>query len=430
MKIRNVKGFPEFLPKDKILENEWLGKIRGTFESHGFLPIETPAVESIDLLASKGEIDKEIFVVSRYQADGEEKKEFALHYDLTMPLSRYVSQYYGQISMPFKRYQMQKVWRGERPQEGRYREFYQCDIDIICEGKMPGFFVREVTSTVAQTLGSLLPIPFTLNLSNRKILEGYLKGIGVGDFIPVVRTLDKIDKIGKENVQKHLVDELGIESSIASRCTALAEIQADGLGFIEPLKSLGVTHETLDDGIAELTGLVEGLTLDGIKNCSVNLSIARGFDYYTGNVVEVTLDQFPKFGTIASGGQYDDLCGKRINKQLPGFGMSIGLSRLFTKMLKENVVNSNNSAVAKVLVIVPSEGQMEEAVSAARGLRNNGVQAEVYGVAAKLKKQMAYADKLSIPYVWFPPFDADGKHEVKNMVTGEQQEADPTKWTP
>ena len=427
-KPKPVSGFPEWLPEYRAVELDWMDKIRAVFESYGFCNIETPAVEEIDVLAAKGgETEKEIYTLTRLHAEeGDKEARLALHFDLTVPMARYVAQHFGDLAFPFKRYQMQKSWRGERPQKGRFREFYQCDIDVINVDSLPLHFDAELPAVMYEAYSKLDIPPVELRLSNRKIVMGYLQGLGINDVLPVTRTLDKLDKIGPEKVVKALT-EIGVAEEMAKKCLAIAEIKANDNSFAERLEALGVKSDLLSEGVEELKFVMQNLSHLPRGSVKVDLSIIRGLDYYTGTILEAYLKD-TDFGAVGSGGRYDDLAGSFINQKLPGIGVSIGITRLFSKMLDEGLIKPGNKAPTQVLVVLPEESRRAEAAATANALRARGYNVELYHSDTKIKKQLSYAEKKGISYVWFPPFKDGQPHEVKNMATGEQSQADPANW--
>ena len=305
-----VSGFPEWLPEQRLVELRWMDDIRRVFESYGFCSIETPSVESIEVLLSKGDTDKEIYAVQRLHVDDEmSEARLGLHYDLTVPLARYVAEHFHDLVFPFKRYQIQRAWRGERPQEGRYREFHQCDIDIINLDQLPLQFDAEMPAIMYDILSCLQVGNFQIRISNRKILEGYFRGLGIEQATSAIRLVDKLDKIGEEEVLALLQSDLAVPHEIALRCLALASIRTNDLSFVQRVRELGVVSDLLNEGLEELAFVTDALhTLPG-GTLLVDLSIARGFDYYTGTVYETKLLDFPTYPSICSGGRYDNLAG-------------------------------------------------------------------------------------------------------------------------
>ncbi len=417
-KPKAISGYPEWLPQVRRIEQQWLDHIRRVFESYGFCNIETPAVEELDVIAAKGEdVDKEIYVLERLQADESDKKEarLALHFDQTVPLARYVGQHFNGLTFPFKRYQTQKVWRGERPQAGRFREFYQCDIDVINVDQLPLSFDAEMPRIIHEVLSGLDIPPFEIRISNRKILIGLLESLGIENVVEVTRIIDKIEKIG-ESETRNLLKEHDLNGAQIDSVIALIKTK-------DP-SSLNSDNDTMRAGIEELAFVMEQLS--HLPNVVADLSIVRGLDYYTGTVYETVFTDDPSYGSICSGGRYDDLASSYINKKLPGVGIPIGFSRLFAKMIPQ--LDATRISPADVLVILNSEDDRAEATRIADTLRKNGNKVELYHAPQKFSKQMSYAEKKGIPFVWMPPFGDTKVHEVKNMVTGEQVEANHNDW--
>lgn len=429
-KPKPVSGFPEWLPEYRAVELAWLDRLRAVFESYGFCNIETPAVEEVDALAAKGgETEKEIYALSRLHADEDDKKEsrLALHFDLTVPMARYVAQNFNGLVFPFKRYQMQKSWRGERPQKGRYREFTQCDIDVVNVDALPLHFDAELPAVLAEAYQALDIPPVELHISNRKIVVGFLNALGVADAAPITRILDKADKIGADGVLKMLAAE-NVQDDIAQKALALASIKTHDDGFAEQVRALGLSHPLLDEGLSELSFVMNNLS--HLKSGSViaDLGIIRGLDYYTGTVLEARfagdMGQLSGHMAIGGGGRYDDLAGSFIGQKLPGIGVSIGLTRLFGLLMDKGMIVPLAKSPAQVLVLLPNEALRQTAAATAQALRARGLRVEMYHRDAKIKNQFAYAEKKGIPYVWIIPFKDGQPHEVKNMATGEQKTAD------
>jgi histidyl-tRNA synthetase len=423
-KPRPVSGFPEWLPEYRAVEMEWLDKIRAVFEKYGFCSIETPAIEEIDaLLAKGGETEKEIYTLARLQAEENADKEarLALHFDLTVPMARYVAQNFNSLVFPFKRYQIQKSWRGERPQKGRYREFTQCDIDVVNIDTLPLHFDAELPAVLFEAYQALGIPPVEMHISNRKILIGYLNGLGIADAGIVTRTLDKLDKIGRDGALKVLASD-GIPADVAQKALAFAEIRTPDASFADKAMALGVKNDLMQQGIDELAFVMNNLAHLPKGSAIANLGIIRGLDYYTGTVLEVKF-QDKEFSTmsIGGGGRYDDLAGSFINQKLPGIGVSIGLTRLFGLLMDKGLIKPGPKSPAHILVVLPEEARRAEASAVAIALRAKGYNVEMYHRDAKIKNQMAYAEKKGIPFVWFPPFKDGQPHEVKNMLTGEQK---------
>ncbi len=426
---RPVSGFPELLPEVRLAELSFIDDIRTSFESFGFCSIETPAVEELDVLLAKGETDKEIYTLARLQAeDGDKDARLGLHYDLTVPLARYVAQHFGDLTFPFKRYQIQKVWRGERPQEGRYREFTQCDIDVINVDHLPLQFDAELPAIAYDILRRRGISDIVLKLSNRKILSGFMAGLGVGKATEAIRILDKLDKLPHGEIGRLLMADCGMAENAAAKCIDLADIRTQDTGFAARVRALGIKNETLEAGLDELANVMA--MLDELPQGAIeaDLCIARGFDYYTGTVYEGKFTSSPGFPTIMAGGRYDDLAGAYINKKLPGVGISIGLSRLFPKLVQDGRIETRRQCPTDILVISPSAERHGLALATSRLLRGRGLKVELFHMPGKLDRQLKYANKKGIPFVWFPPFGDGQPHEVKNMETGAQEQADPATW--
>jgi len=436
-KPRPISGYPEWLPEQRAVELQWLDTIRSVFESYGYCNIETPSVEELDALTAKGGDEKEIYTLTRLHADPETDKEarLALHFDLTVPLARYAAQHFNALTFPFKRYQMQRVWRGERPQKGRFREFYQCDIDVINIDHLPLYFDAEMPQVMYDVYQKLdLPEDVQIRISNRKILTGYLEGLGVApqNMTAVTRILDKFEKIGAENVMRQLVEDVDLQAKTAEKALALASIRGSADGIAEALGGLGIENAVMGEGIEELVFVLESLSHLPEGAAIADLSIVRGLDYYTGTILEAVFPHDTGFGSIGSGGRYDDLTGSFINRKMPGIGISIGLTRLFSRMVEQNAlqVEAGRVSPTDILVVQQNEAAYQAAQATARILRSRGFNVETFHSATKMKKQLAYAEKKSIPFVWFPPAEQGGGHEVKDMALHTQQPADPEDWQP
>lgn len=436
-KTAALSGFPEWLPAGRIVEQHVLANVQRVFELNGFASIETRAVEPMSRLASKGEIDKEIYVLRRLQAeegdDVSPDKQLGLHYDLTVPFARYVTEYAGKLDFPFKRYQIQKVWRGERPQDGRFREFAQADIDVVGAGELPFHYEVELPLVMAEALASL-PIPAArILVNNRKVVEGFYRGLGLSDIEAVLRSVDKLDKIGPAAVGELLARDAGANPSQIAAALELASISSPDASFVDRVRALGVEHELLDVGLAELAELVETAAELRPGTVFADLKIARGLDYYTGSVYETLLTGHEQLGSICSGGRYDSLA-KVGNMNYPGVGLSIGISRLVSRILGAEMAAPSRAVPTAVLVAVTDESSRRASQKVAAALRARGIPTDVAPSAAKFGKQIKYADKRGIPFVWFPADAAsDGAAEpdqIKDIRTGEQLPADPTTWEP
>jgi histidyl-tRNA synthetase len=422
-----LSGFPEYLPADRIVEQHVLDTVRRVFELHGFASIETRAVEPLEQMLRKGEIDKEVYVLRRLQAPADEPDAgLGLHFDLTVPFARYVVQNAGHLEFPFRRYQVQRVWRGERPQEGRYREFTQADIDIVGRDTLAFHHEVEVALVMAEVFGAL-PMPQAVILvNNRKLAEGFFLGAGAADPGAALRAIDKLDKIGPDKVAELLEAEAALSPEAAQKCLALASIRSADTSFVEAVRALGVEHELLDQGLEELAAVV-GAAAERMPGAVVaDLKIARGLDYYTGTVYETQLVGFEDFGSICSGGRYDALASDG-RSTYPGVGISLGVSRLMGVLLGRGLVRASRSVPTCVLVAVTDEAGRAESAAIAGALRARGIPVEVAPKADKFGKQIRYADRRGIPFVWFP--DAEGG-SVKDIRSGAQEPADPARWAP
>ncbi|GAB3494196.1 histidine--tRNA ligase [Nocardiopsis coralliicola] len=426
-----ISGFPEWLPEIRAEEQRWQDHIRAGFERYGFASVETPSVENLDVLMAKGETSKEVYTLHRVHDGGDDSEaRLGLHFDLTVPFARYVAQHFNDLAFPFKRYQIQRVWRGERPQEGRYREFTQCDIDVINVDSVPLHFDAELPRIAHEVLSGLNLPPWTLNINNRKVLQGVYEGLGAPDPMAVIRAVDKLHKIGGGAVRALLTEEAGLTVAQADTCLELAQIRGADRSVVESVRKLGVSSELLDTGLDELGFVLDSLADLPEGSAVADLSIARGLDYYTGTVYEAAFDDDPGYGSIVAGGRYDDLAGQFIRRRLPGVGISIGLTRIFAKLVAEGRLSGGRATPTQVLVVVPSDERRADALRTGAALRRRGVNTEVFHSAAKVGKQVQYASKKGIPFVWFPPFGEDRGHEVKDMATGEQAPADPAAWLP
>lgn len=430
-----ISGFPEWLPEVRLVEQQWLDRIRAIYESYGFCSLETPSVEALEVLMAKGETSQEVYTLSRLQGapsngQGGDDSRLGLHFDLTVPMARYVAQHFNDLVFPFKRYQIQRVWRGERPQEGRFREFTQCDIDVINSDHVPLHFDAELPRIIHEVLTDLDVGAFALGINNRKVLQGFYEGLGITDPLGVIRIADKLAKIGPDAVGKLLTAELGLDAKAVTACLDLAQIRGTNSGVVAEITALGSSGELLEQGLTELAYVLDALADLPTGSVVADLSIARGLDYYTGTVYEGTLLDAPGFGSICSGGRYDNLAGSFIRRDLPGIGMSIGLTRIFAKLVADGKIGGGPKSPSHLLVVIPSEERRAEALATAGVLRARGFNVETYHAADKLKKQLTYGSRKQIPYIWFPPFEDGKPHEIKDMAAGEQLAADPATWKP
>lgn len=427
-----LSGFPELLPGGRFVELSVLDGLRRTFELHGFAPIETRAAEPMDQLLRKGEIDKEVYVLRRLHAgESDSDSGLGLHFDLTVPFARYILEHAGKLEFPFRRYQVQKVWRGERPQEGRYREFTQADIDIVARDVLPFHHDVEVARVMAEALSGLafLP-PLRLQVNNRKLIEGFYRGVGAADIPAVMRVIDKLDKVPAAAVATMLLDEAGLTAEQAAKCLSLAEIRTPDASFVDRVRALGVDDPLLTEGVTELAAVIEGCASITADRFSVeaDLRIARGLDYYTGTVFETRMAGYESLGSICSGGRYDALASDG-KTTYPGVGISLGVTRLLLPLISRGVLAASRSVPSAVLVAVASEQSRAASEAVAQSLRARGIPVEVAPAAQKYGKQIRTAERRGIPFVWFPAGDQTGD-QVKDIRSGGQLDADPEAWTP
>ena len=422
-KPKSISGFPEWLPETRRAEQLWFDQIRAVFESYGFCPIETPSVETLDAINAKGgdgaaDVDKEVYVLERlHKQENDKEARLALHFDQTIPLARYTAQHFNDLVFPFKRYQMQRVWRGERPQAGRFREFYQCDIDVINVDALPLHFDAEIPAIIWEILSSLPGMEnedFQIRISNRKILMGLLEGLGIANTTEVTRWIDKLDKIGKDATRNALLD-MNLDTKQIDKIFDVV--------LITSLQKIVPINDLMREGIEELSFVMDQLSHLPEGAVVADLSIVRGLDYYTGTVYETVFTDDPSYGSICSGGRYDDLASNYINKKLPGVGISIGFSRLFDRIRLKGNLPALGMSPATILVTLPSEELRPLVMETAQTLRSQGYNVETFHSPSKIKRQLAYAQKKSIKYVWFPE-----QQEVKNMETGEQVKASIEDW--
>jgi histidyl-tRNA synthetase len=422
-----VSGFPEWLPAQRIIEQRVVDRIRRSFELHGFAPLETRAVEPIEQLLRKGETSKEVYLLRRLQSDAGDPTDsgLGLHFDLTVPLARYVLEHAGRLQFPFRRYQIQKAWRGERPQEGRYREFRQADIDVVDRDTLPLHHDVEVVLAAADALSGLPIPPVTIRTNNRKVCEGFYRGLGVPDPAAALRAVDKLDRLGPAGVAALLAEAAGATDAQAKACLALGEITTPDASFVDQVRALGVADPLLEEGLAELVTVVEAAAEHTPGAVVADLSIARGLDYYTGTVYEVSMTGFGL--SIGAGGRYDNLATAG-SERYPGVGISLGVSRLLGPLFGRDALTVSRPVPTCVLVALPDEPSRPAGLRVAAALRRSGIPTEVSPSAAKYGKQIRYAQRRGIPYVWFPGAGQAG--EVKDIRSGDQVPADPTTWTP
>jgi len=429
-KFAPLSGFPELLPAQRNAELAVLEQLRRVFELHGYTSIETRAVEPLDRLLKGGEIDQELYVLRRLHADDDTDSGLALHYDLTVPFARYVLENAGKLEFPFRRYQIQKAWRGERPQEGRFREFTQADIDIVGKNDLPFHHDIEVARVLAAALREL-PLPhLSMQVNNRKLIEGFYRGLGAPDPAAVMRVIDKLDKVPATEIHPMLVSRAGLSDDQAAQCLKLAAIRAADTSFVAEVRSLGVEHELLDAGLAELAAVVEGCAESASERLSVeaNLRIARGLDYYTGTVFEIYLTGYEFLKSVGGGGRYDALATDGATVY-PGVGISFGISRTLIPLLSRGVLAASRAVPSAVLVALSTEESRGDSDAIADALRRRGVPTEVAASAQKYGRQIRYAERRGIPFVWFPGTDTTSD-SVKDIRSGDQRDADVATWTP
>lgn len=440
-KITPISGFPEWLPAQRAVEQHFLDIMRKTFEMHGFAGIETRAVEPVERLLGKGgDADKEIYAVSRLAGRDEEEEartgrleaDLGLHFDLTVPFARYVLENAGKLTFPFRRYQIQKVWRGERPQDGRYREFLQADIDIIDAGELPFHYEVELPLVIADVFAQLPIGPFRIQVNNRKIPEGFYLGLGLAPemTVPVLRIVDKLDKVGRQAATSMLV-EAGLSEAQAASCLALADISAADSSFVERVLALGVQHPTLTEGLEALSQVMDAAAEHAPGLLVADLQVARGLDYYTGTVYETQLVGHESYGSVCSGGRYDSLASDN-RSSYPGVGISIGVSRLVARLMP--TLQASRASPSVVLIALAAQSDRLESMRIAAALRTRGIACEVAPSAAKFGRQIKFADRRGIPFVWFPGAVNDdgtrGADSIKDIRSGEQVEADSNTWMP
>ena len=422
IKPRTLSGFMELQPDKQVQMDKMRAVLAETYARYGFTPLDTPAIEAAEVLLAKGggETEKQIYRFTKGDSD------LALRFDLTVPLAKYVAANYGQLPFPFRRYQIGKVWRGERAQRGRFREFYQADIDIIGDGALDILNEAEIPAIIYDTFTRLGLHRFRIRVNNRKVLNGFFAILGLSEQAgDVLRTIDKLDKIGADKVRALLTDTCGVTAEQADeilRFIACPGTSADKLAFLEQYRG---RNETFDTGLDELRTVVGYLPAFGVpeENFELDLTIARGLDYYTGTVYETVLLDHPEVGSICSGGRYDDLAGYYTNKSLPGVGISIGLTRLFYILQEQNMISDAVLTAPADVLILPMTDDLSAAVSLASMLRAGGLRVQLYSEKKKFKAKIGYADKLGIPFVIFLGEDeiAQNVCALKNMVTGVQE---------
>ncbi len=418
-----LPGFMELLPADQIQFNKLADTIRRTYESFGFMPIDTPVIEKSEILLAKGggETEKQIYRFLKGSTD------LSLRFDLTVPLARYVAQNYSSLTFPFRRYQIGKVYRGERNQKGRFREFYQCDIDIVGNNNLNVLNDAEIPSIIYSVFNNLGFQNFTIKINNRKLLSGFFEALEIEDSSEVLRIIDKLDKIGLPNATQELLS-CGLSNEIVDKILEFINISGSNDDILLLLLNLNISNSNFTAGLEELSTVTKYVKLFGVpdENLKIDLKITRGLDYYTGTVYETFLNEYPSIGSVCSGGRYDNLAEYYTKQKLPGVGISIGLTRLFYQLNEAGFFkNDSSKSITKVLVI-PLDNNIDYGISLANFLRDKGVVTEIYLEEGKLVKKLGYADKLSIPFViLMGEKEVENKMAtIKNMVTGEQTTVD------
>ena len=422
IKPRTLSGFMELLPEKQIRFERMMEILRKTYSSYGFAPLDTPAIEDARILLAKGggETEKQIYRFQKGDSD------LALRFDLTVPLAKYVALHCNELAFPFRRFQISKVYRGERAQRGRFREFYQADIDIIGDGKLDILNEAEIPAIIYKVFRGFGLSRFQIRVNNRKILSGFYDMLGLGDKSgDIMRTVDKLDKIGADKVKLILLEDCGLTEAQADEILRFIAIRGTNGEVLSALEGYLGKNELFDTGVAELKAVTANLAAFGVpeENFAVDLTIARGLDYYTGTVYETTLLDHPEIGSVCSGGRYDNLAGYYIEKQLPGVGISIGLTRLFYVLDEQGLLNPALPSAPADALVLPMTDDMAPAISLAETLRSFGLRVQLYGEQKKFKQKMAYANKLQVPFAVLLGEDeiAQGLCSLKNMATGEQQ---------
>ena len=419
IKPKTLPGFMELLPNEQILFNKMKDIIRKSYERYGFLPLDTPIIEDANILLAKagGETEKQIYRFEKGEND------LALRFDLTVPLAKYVTEYYDKLSFPFKRYQIGKVYRGEKPQRGRFREFYQCDIDIIGDGELSIVNDAELPAIIYDTFKNLGFDDFTVCINNRKILNGLFIALDLKEkSAEILKVIDKIEKIGKEEVKNEL--EKSIDTSKVETILQFLQISGTNAEKITKLEKMNLKNDTFKEGIEQIKQVVDYIKMFGVPEeyYKIDLSIARGLDYYTGTVYETFLNKYKNLGSICSGGRYDNLAEYYTKRKMPGVGISIGLSRLFYQLVENNLISSKDESISKVLIVSMTE-DYEMCVKVASILREKGINVSLNIENQKIGKKFKYADNLNVKYVIIIGEDEIKNNEVtlKNMETGKQK---------
>ena len=426
IKPRTLSGFMELLPGKQIRFEKMLEILRTTYASYGFAPLDTPVIEDAQILLAKGggETEKQIYRFTKGDSD------LALRFDLTVPLAKYVALHYNELAFPFRRFQISKVYRGERAQRGRFREFYQADIDIIGDGKLDILNEAEIPAIIYKVFRGFGLSRFQIRVNNRKILNGFYAMLGLSEKSgDIMRTVDKLDKIGAEKVKRILLEDCGLTEDQADEILRFIAITGSNAQVLSALEGYAGRNEMFDQGLSELKAVTVNLAAFGVPeaNFAVDLTIARGLDYYTGTVYETTLLDHPEIGSVCSGGRYDNLAGYYIDKALPGVGISIGLTRLFYVLDEQGLLNPALPSAPADALVLPMTDSPAAAIALAETIRSAGLRVQLYGEQKKFKQKMAYANKLEVPFVVLLGEDeiAEGVCSVKNMATGEQVKLSP-----
>ena len=418
---RTLSGFMELLPQKQAKMEQLMQVLRDTYSLYGFAPLDTPAIEDAQILLAKGggETEKQIYRFQKGDSD------LAMRFDLTVPLAKYVALHYNDLAFPFRRYQISKVYRGERAQRGRFREFYQADIDIIGDGKLDILNEAEIPAIIYKVFRGFGLNRFQIRVNNRKILNGFYAMLELAEKSgDIMRTVDKLDKIGEAKVKTILLDDCGLTEEQADEILKFIAIRGTNAEVLSALEGYAGRNELFDLGLAELKAVTENLGAFGVPeaNFAVDLTIARGLDYYTGTVYETTLLDHPEIGSVCSGGRYDNLAGYYIDKALPGVGISIGLTRLFYVLDEQGLLNPELPTAPCDALVLPMTADAAPSIAVAEALRSSGLKVQLYGEQKKFKQKMAYADKIGVPFAVLMGEDeiVAGKCAVKNMRTGEQ----------
>jgi len=419
VKPSTLPGFLEWLPSDQIAFNKMMDTIRENYEKYGFVPVDTPVIEKSEVLLAKGggDTEKQIYRFTKGDSD------LSLRFDLTVPLARFVSQHMNELNFPFRRYQIGKVYRGERNQKGRFREFYQCDIDIIGNGKLNIINDAEIPSIIYSTFTDLGFDSFTIHINNRKVLNGFFDSLGINNKMETLRIVDKLDKIGMEAVKSEL-KEIALSDEAITKIEEFINIIGSNDEILEGLKSLNIDNEEFILGLDELSKVVYYIRQFGVpdKNFAIDLKIARGLDYYTGTVYETILNDYPSIGSVCSGGRYDNLAEYYTTQKLPGVGISIGLSRLFFQLKEASFFKESTSSTLTKVLVVPMDENISYSIGVSNELKKADIISEVYFEGGKFAKKLSYANKLGIPYVIIIGEDEikSGILTLKDMIKGEQ----------